>query len=393
MNRILPISLAAMTIVSTLAAARLTGLNTPRRMSESQSARFIGFRQFGHWAKSVGNFDTETVLTSQPIESGISWNELIASWNAQTPTGTGLKLEARGIYPDHTTKFYTVGIWSSDPGITAFEKDAKPSGYPRESVNGQKDADGDVRTDTLALKRPGAKLELRITLTANTTSTPATKPELKYLGLSFLDTRAPQPSELERTKHPAWGKVIEVPERAQGNYAHGAVICSATCTSMTLSYWAKAASRSELDVDVPEVVDGVYDRAYDGTGNWPFNTAFAGKFPGMRAYVSRFTSISELEDWIEAGVPVVCSVAYSVLKGKPRSATESGHLVICTGFTAEGDIILNDPALNPKRGLRVRTPYPRQQFLAGWKDSRNTVYLIYPESKKLPANRYGHWDG
>jgi len=393
MIKFFPTSLAAMALVSTLAAAKPVGSNAAPKVAELNPARFIGFRKFDEWTKTAGSSNSETVITSPTIDSGIPWNELIVSWNAQTPVGTGLKVEARGIYPDHATKFYVLGLWSSSPGLAAFEKDGKPSSYPRESVNGQRDADGDVRTDTLALKRPGAKLEIRVTLTANSAAARIQQPDLKYVGLSFLDSHAPAASESETAKHPAWGKSMEVPERAQGSYPHGAVICSATCTSMTLSYWAKASTRNELDIDVPEVVEGVYDRAYDGTGNWPFNTAFAGKFPGMRAYVARFTSINELEDWIEAGIPVVCSVAYSVLKGKPRSSSESGHLVICTGFTPEGDIILNDPALNPKRGLRVRTPYPRKQFLAGWSDSRCTVYLIYPESKKPPANRYGHWDG
>ena len=54
----------------------------------------------------------------------------------------------------------------------------------------------------------------------------------------------------------------------------------------------------------PEVAAGVSDHGFKFlTGNWTFNTAFAGTLPGMRAYVI-FSDISELEDWIAAGIPV-----------------------------------------------------------------------------------------
>jgi hypothetical protein len=351
-------------------------------------ARFMGFHKFDKWTRTAGESGS-AVLTSPQIDAGIPWDELIASWNASTPPGTGLKVEARGIYPDYETRFYTLGLWSSDPGVTAFDKEAAPTLHPRESVNGQKDEDGNVDTDTLVLKRPGAKAEIRITLDGSGDRAP----ELRFLGLSFLDSRSPRLTGDTPKKRRAWGRVLEVPERAQGSYPHGGVICSPTCTSMTLSFWSIVAARPELDKDVPEVVQGVYDRAWGGTGNWPFNTAYAGSFSGMRAYVTRFTSVAEMEQWIEAGIPVVCSVSYDLLRGRPLSANEAGHLVICVGFTKVGDVILNDPALNPKRGLRVRTPYPRKQFETGWAHSRNTVYLIYPDSHRIPANRLKHWDG
>jgi hypothetical protein len=378
----------AATALALLACAALDSTGVSAAEKSANPARFLAFRRFDNWTRAAGESGS-TVLASPSIDPGIPWDELIASWNASTPPGTGIKVEARGVYPDHATRFYTLGIWSSDPGLAAFDREARPTLHPRESVSGQKDGDGHVDTDTLSLKRPGAKLEVRITLDASGDKTP----DLRFLGLSFLDSRSARSADDAPKQSRAWGLTLEVPERAQGSYPHGAVICSPTCTSMTLSYWSKEAGRPELDKDVPDVVQGVYDRARGGTGNWPFNTAYAGSFPGIRAYVTRFTSIAELEQWIEAGIPVVCSVSYDLLRGRPLSASESGHLVICVGFTKEGDVVLNDPALNPKRGLRVRTPYPRKQFEAGWAHSRNTVYLIYPESHKIPANKLKHWDG
>jgi hypothetical protein len=149
--------------------------------------------------------------------------------------------------------------------------------------------------------------------------------------------------------------------------------------------------RPELNVDVPRVADSIFDSSFDGTGNWPFNTAYAGGFEGMRAYVTRFSDISELEDWIAAGIPVVISAPWHLLQ-PGRSDTGNGHLTVCIGFTETGDVLINDPAANLQKGQHVRHIYTRQNVINAWRESKNTVYLVYPESAKIPADPYGHWD-
>jgi hypothetical protein len=158
---------------------------------------------------------------------------------------------------------------------------------------------------------------------------------------------------------------------------------------MVLSRWAAVLHRPELKVDVPVVAAKVFDDDYGGTGNWPFNTAFAGSFPGMRGCVSRFDDITELEDWIADGIPVVISAPWNLLQ-PGRKDTGHGHLVVCIGFTKDGDVVINDPATNPKRGT-VRRIYRRANVIRAWATSHNTVYLIYPVGAQLPDNRYGHW--
>jgi hypothetical protein len=160
---------------------------------------------------------------------------------------------------------------------------------------------------------------------------------------------------------------------------------------MNLAHWSKLLNRQELDKDVPEVARNVYDKTWGGTDNWPFNTAFAGTFPGLRAYVSRFSDVSELEDWIVAGIPVILSVSYDLLKGKPRGR-DAGHLIMCVGFTEQGDIIVNDPWARLEKGETVRKTFPRKNLITAWNNSKNTVYLIYPENTLLPHDRFGHWD-
>jgi hypothetical protein len=288
---------------------------------------------------------------------------MVLSWNASAPDVTSLKFEARGLYPQRNTKYYTLGVWSEDN-----------SNSPRESVNGQADDDGDVKTDILVLKLPGARLQLRITLA---TGNEAIQPQIHYLGLSFLNTQAAPLAQ--EPKRGAWGKIISVPERSQVPYGERQGWCSPTSTSMVLAHWAKALGRPELDLPVPVVANGVYDRNWPGTGNWPFNTAFAGKFPGLRAYVTRLNGISDLEEYVLAGVPIVLSVSYDLLYAK-KAERNSGHLIVCVGFTPEGEVVAHDPWARLERGERVQQTFSRHNLAKAWKQSHNTAYVIHPES-------------
>lgn len=331
--------------------------------------QFIGFSNFTSFEKTNADNPNEILLISREISASIHFDQLIASWNADMPEEAYLKVEARAIYPDHATKYYTMGLWSRDP-----------SRHPRESVSDQKDDDGDVSTDTLILKQPGNRFQIRVTLGDDGDQ----KPKLKFLGINLADTKA-ELTNLPPNKA-AWGKTISVPERSQMAYPNGGVLCSPTTVSMIMTYWSRALNRPELDHDVPEIVKEIYDSKWHGAGNWPFNMAYAGSFPGMRAYVSRFSDVSELEDWIAAGLPVGLSVCYDRLRGKGPGP--NGHLVVCVGFTKDGDVIINDPGTSKN----IRKTFPRKNLIYAWANSHNAVYLIYPANAQLPIDRFGHWD-
>jgi hypothetical protein len=66
--------------------------------------------------------------------------------------------------------------------------------------------------------------------------------------------------------------------------------------------------------------------------------------------------------------------------------------VVCIGFTENGDVVINDPATNLKKGQHIRHIYARQDVINAWKVNHNTVYLIYPESASPPPDPFGHWD-
>jgi hypothetical protein len=313
----------------------------------------------------------EIVRTFNGVDPKITFDEVIASWNVQASETAALTVELRAHGQGFDTKWYTMGQWSLEGKMA-----------PRASLKGQRDENGTVATDTLSLVKPATSVDLRVTLHTVAEGGPAT---LKFLTLSFADKPAPYQNE---TANPAWGKVIAVPERAQGNYPGGAdKWCSPTSLSMLLWHWSNQLGRPEINKDVPEVQQHVYDSVYDGAGNWPFNTAYAGSFQGLRAYVTRMNGLDDAERWIEKGLPVICSVAYSITQGKPLSATESGHLMVLVGFTADGDPIFNDPAHKDQ----VRKTFKRADFEKGWDYSRRTAYLVYPEGTSVPEDPNGVW--
>jgi hypothetical protein len=337
----------------------------------ADQCRFIGIKEFAGFTNSGSPDGRDRVLLSPLIKAPMAWNELVVSWNSSLPSESSLKVEARGVFPDRETRFYAMGLWSKNSA--------------RGSVAAQKDVDGTVNTDTLVLARPGADVQLRLTLACSGEALP----QLKFLGLSFLDNQV-EPTLLPPNRA-AWGKIIATPGRSQDAYRQAEGWCSPASLSMVLTRWGEALHRPDLNVDVPEVAAGVYDPVLNGTGNWSFNIAYAGSFPGMRAYIARFSGLSEIEDWIAAGIPVIISAPWYLLSPGRRD-TGSGHLSVCIGFTENGDVVINDPAANLQKGQQVRHIYRRQDVINAWRRSHNTVYLVYPESAKIPADHFGHWE-
>ncbi len=356
-----------------LLSAVILSLASPAngRAAPDSFSHFIGFTNFSSFTHSH-NTNGETVWVSPEIDSTADWNELIVSWNAPAITGSFVRVEA-GAVSDHQTKFYTMASWSPDNAA-----------FPRTSVSGQKDADGDVKVDTLALNHPAHGARVRITLGGTNVETSA----LKFIGLSFCNT-AVAPAALAPNRA-AWGKIISTPERSQHGYPDEKGWCSPTALSMVLARWSEVLHEPVMNLEVPAVAAAVYDRGFAGTGNWPFNTAFAGSFRGMRGYVTRLDDLAEIEDWIAAGIPVILSARWDWL-APGRPVDTDGHLIVCIGFTDTGDVVVNDPATRLVRGEPVRRIYKRETVLHAWIKSRHAVYLVYPETASIPEDRFGHW--
>jgi hypothetical protein len=117
----------------------------------------------------------------------------------------------------------------------------------------------------------------------------------------------------------------------------------------------------------------VFDRAYNGTGNWSFNVAFSGNL-GLRAAVVYLRNLDHAQRLIEAGIPVAISYSWSAgeLPGAPIEHSD-GHLVVLCGFAANGDCAINDPA-----APNVRVVYPRAPLERVWLRNKGVAYAIAP---------------
>jgi hypothetical protein len=209
-----------------------------------------------------------------------------------------------------------------------------------------------------------------------------------------------------RTSRPgvARGVVLPVPQLSQmvhqGHYpaygGGGEAWCSPTSTAMVLGYYGAQPTADETawagghaDRVVDHVARMTFDYRYDGTGNWPFNTAYAATRT-HKAFVTRFGSLRGVERLVKAGVPVITSLTFGPgqLSGAPISST-NGHLLVVVGFTAEGDVVVNDPAASTNAS--VRRTYDRGQFENAWLKrgpaggSGGIGYVIHDKAHPLPA--------
>jgi hypothetical protein len=298
-----------------------------------------------------------TSWTSPWCDPGFAFTELIASWSATTPRGTWLDVAVQG---EGSTTWHDLGSWSSGRRPTR-----------RTSRAG----DPEIDTDLWRPSAPTTGYRLRVTLHGEGA-------ELDRIGAVVAsgkvrrDTSAP----LRRVE-----RVLDVPRLSQMTWKDvgGRGWCSPTSVSMVLAH----AGTLPPGVDIPAAAKEVFDPAYDGTGNWPFNTAWAARLAG-NAYVTRLRDLRDAERFVDAGIPLVASVAYpsGALPGAPTRGTD-GHLLVIRGFTADGDVVTNDPAAPSERS--VRRTYPRGAFERAWLDgSGGTVYVVHATSRRPPA---GPW--
>lgn len=293
----------------------------------------------------------------------IDWQQAVPSWQADAPAGTALEIMLRAETDGRWTQWYTLGWWSSSAEL-------------RHSVAGQRDTDARVATDTLLLDRPASAVQWRVGLHGRAAATPALREIAVALGP--VDEVAP-PAPLPVIAP------LAVPALSQMVYPGGGPVwCSPTSLAMLLAYWFAQTGAPQLapftkPQSVPELVaPAVYDAVYDGTGNWPFNTAYAATL-GLSGYVLQLSGLDELAEWLAAGVPLVTSIAWQ--PGELRDAPighSDGHLVVVVGVDQQGDVIVNDPAADPRLGQPVRRSYPQAQFRQAWNSSGRTVYLVGP---------------
>jgi hypothetical protein len=330
---------------------------------------------------------------SPVVELPFAATELIPSWNARTPSGTWLHVEGRVADDAGWTPWFTFARWAEDDP-------AGESPITRTTVPGQRFEAGRVSTDTwLAARGRGFdRWQVRLTAFTGPDATEHVTLSLVAGAAQRMGIAADGP-----TSAPGVGRGHEVPVPPHSQRLHldtfpdwdrgGQSWCSPTSTTMLLEHWGVGPSREEVswvghDTD-PAVVHGVrrvFDQAYGGAGNWAFNAAYAGS-RGLRAYVTRLRDLTEAEAFVAAGVPLVASVTFDEHELDGAGYDTNGHLLTIVGFTADGDVVSNDP--NSGRiasNDEVRRVYRRDQFERVWLgDNGGLTYVVHPHDVALPV--------
>ncbi|MFJ3211461.1 peptidase C39 family protein [Streptomyces flaveolus] len=308
--------------------------------------------------------------TSPVHRLAVPSTEVIASWNAHTPDGTWLQVELGGTYSDGTdTPWYVMGRWA------AGDQDIR-----RTSVDDQSDGRSSIWTDTFSIDDASTGLRLvsyRLRLTLyrrpGTRATP-TVWRLGAMGSDIPDrftVPASAPGLAGELRVPRYSQEIhkgQYPEYDNG----GEAWCSPTSSQMIIEYWGGRLTAEQLawvdpayaDPQVCHAARYTYDFQYAGCGNWPFNAAYAATFKGLQGVVTRLASLTDLETLIAAGIPAITSQSFLEKELTGAGYGTSGHLMTVIGFTADGDVIANDPASDDNEA--VRRVYKRREWENIW---------------------------
>ena len=346
---------------------------TPAVDPLEEASTLLDLKQGRENAPHRALFFRRTVSPWIPVDP--SWMNWIVSWNVKRPPFYSIpsdfveiRLEfAKG--ESSADSHWSWGRWTLDP-----DSPLRGSRPPVENEWGR------LSTDTLALKKGADRVRIEVIVCG---SSPTSLPELKNLTLSwsaFTRERDNNKKSLPKVAADLFPSIqpLDVPPRSQLYHAEGSGWCSPTSTAMVLDYWSRERDQPDWLFKTPEAARRVWDPVYKGTGNWPFNTAFAGSLSGMRSFVGRLPDLDALADWLNKGIPVVVSVDYSIVL--ENGAAPSGHLMVCVGMDPDGSVWLNDPGTR----YHLRRQVERVTFLRAWAHSKQAAYFIFPEDTDIP---------
>jgi D-alanyl-D-alanine dipeptidase len=315
------------------------------------------------------------VYTSAVIAPHIRFDEALLSWNIAAPPHVSFAVEAR------------VGRSANDswsPWLAIADRGPSPPAPPA-----PRQAEGvNVEVDYLRMDPARDRLQYRVrAVTGPIPESPYqadARLRIERFDVTLCDTTnrlaaLPDPAPRDPLPAEAVHRRLPVPYRSQ--LAEDAKIrgriCSPTSVSMVLAYRG-------VDRPTAEIAEAIYDRAFNIYGNWPraVQTAFEYGVPG---YLTRLTNWAEVERLIAADQPLIISIRAEPgeLTGAPYKAT-NGHLLVITGFDAQGNVCVNDPAFKPPRDGRVT--YARAELEQVWMRARHgTAYVLLAKTESSAA--------
>jgi len=296
--------------------------------------------------------------TSPEVAAAFPFTELIPSWNAATPPGTGVEFEAR-------TRDAATGEWSPWLYYGQWGRTLHP---PERTV---RFGGGTVHTDVLQLEAPATAFQLRAQF-SDFRLEAGDPPSVRRLAACYSGVVADE-AERARLSPPRpirgeWARDLGVPFHAQG-LAPASIkgsICSATSVTMVAEHHGAARPVVENALAIYDMENGIF-------GNWSRATQRAAEL-GLEAWVGRVRSWEDAKSYIAEGTPLIATIRFE--KGTfPSSVLEgtSGHLIVIRGLTPEGDAIVNDPA-SRDRGDGV--VYKADELARAWFGRGGVTYII-----------------
>ncbi len=306
-------------------------------------------------------------LTADPF------TEAILSWNADTPPGTALRADLRLRY-GAADAAPEAAVWSDWQPMGTWGQSATGPPLPRSSSGG-----GDGLRHEIDVLRLDPGLEATAFAVRLLLQGGAATPTVRRLAVSTIHRGRPLPAGVA---DPPLGRAVQlaVPLRSQHDEHPDLApnVCSPASLGMVLAFYGR-------DQPTAALSEAVFDHGAAIYGNWAFNVAYAGG-QGLRAVVRHFSRLGEVERELQAGHPVVISIAFAVgdLPESPTAGTP-GHLLVVTGVTATGDFYVNEPDANPALGQPVARIYSREGLRRVFLRHGGVAYVIEPETAALGA--------
>lgn len=290
--------------------------------------------------------DGVRMITSRVVEVPCKFSSLFLSFNAQIPADSYVLVEVQVRVEEKWSGYYKLGMFS--PRL-------------KTSFPPQKDDFGQVNTDELSLFVAAHAYRFRLQISGHAqvflVAACGVKDPFVY------DEKAAAALPRESVFYP-----VEPISQMEQKTVHRRRICSPTSLCMALN-------RLEQKISLSDVMEGVYDHAADIYGNWLFNVAYAGEYPALAAYVRRFASLAELEEFVTDDSCVLASIAFgeNELPGAPQAHT-TGHLVLIQGWKND-QILVADPAA-PSADSVCRA-YNKADFARAWlKRKQGISYIV-----------------